>query len=148
MTTLGLISVLVCVATVLGNTDYKVRLFGHFHHNVQAGSQTVGVLNQADFQRLFHSLGSNMHDFETAWRSQRLPCDNGARLFFSEMDGDKSGHIDTNEITYFFNLFDANEDQEVTQDEFTAAWSVLFDEYLHTHQVKCSHHGGDDDDRK
>jgi hypothetical protein len=59
-------------------------------------------------QRNRPSLLFLVNAFEASWRSNRLPCDNGARHFFTEVDGDKSGHIDDNEITYFFHLFDAN----------------------------------------
>ena len=41
------------------------------------------------------------------------------------------------------------EDQEVTEAEFSTAWSAVFDGYLTTHSIHCSSSsGGDDDDRK
>ena len=49
-----------------------------------------------------------MHSFETQWKSRHLPCSNGVRFFFQEIDGNKDGNIQDSEIVYFFNLFDAN----------------------------------------
>ena len=49
-----------------------------------------------------------VHSFETQWKSRHLPCSNGVRFFFQEIDGNKDGNIQDSEIVYFFNLFDAN----------------------------------------
>ncbi|XP_061193941.1 uncharacterized protein LOC133202178 [Saccostrea echinata] len=150
MTHLGLFSVLVSIAVILADsdTDYTQELFRHFDHNVHVSSHSVKVLSLSEFQTLFQSLGLDEQHFVSTWASRHLPCDNGAHFFFKEIDGDGSRHIDTDEITYFFRLFDVNEDQEVTEDEFTTAWNALFNGYLETHAIRCSHKGGDDDDRK
>ncbi|XP_078314536.1 uncharacterized protein LOC144619697 [Crassostrea virginica] len=149
MRNLGLLAFCLCAAVVLGNTDYKLALFRHFDHTMTAGTDHVRVLSQEEFLSMFHSLGTTLHSFETQWKSRHLPCSNGVRFFFQEIDGNKDGNIQDSEIVYFFNLFDANEDQEVTEAEFSTAWSAVFDGYLTTHSIHCSSSsGGDDDDRK